>query len=85
VANGVPFREAHERVGAIVASLEADGRTFADVKPDEWPDLDSGLGPETAELLSPESAVRRRITPGGPAPESIARQLQTLRARLSRS
>jgi argininosuccinate lyase len=82
VGTGVPFREAHERVAKIVHALEADGRTFEDVAPDEWATLDPGLGPEAAEILRSESAVHRRTTPGGPSPDSVAEQLRTLRARL---
>src|SRR5437868_5082058 len=36
VSNGVPFREAHERVAKIVSALEADGRGFGEVDADEW-------------------------------------------------
>ena len=36
VANGVPFREAHTIVGALVAQTLASGRTLADLTFDEW-------------------------------------------------
>jgi argininosuccinate lyase len=82
VARGMPFRDAHHLTGSIVAELEAGGRAFDDVGPDEWAGWSPLLGPEVAELLTPERAVRRRTTPGGTSPESVAGQLVALRARL---
>ncbi|HEX9824826.1 MAG TPA: argininosuccinate lyase, partial [Actinomycetota bacterium] len=67
VSRGAPFREAHEAVGRIVARLEAEGRSLADVKPDEWSGLDARLGPEVQDLLSAEVSIVRRATPGGPS------------------
>ena len=84
VSKGVPFREAHERVGKVVGLLEADGRTFDDVGPDEWETLDPGLGADVLEILSPDAAVRRRTTAGGPSSESVRRQVEILRSRLAR-
>jgi argininosuccinate lyase len=82
VSRGVPFRDAHARVGGIVETLEAEGRTLTDVNPDEWPALDAALEPGVASLLRPETAVERHRTPGGPGPESVAAQLAMVRARL---
>ncbi|HYU58448.1 MAG TPA: lyase family protein, partial [Actinomycetota bacterium] len=84
VAGGTPSREAHRAVGELVRRLEAEGRTTADVRPDEWPALLPGLPPEAsaAATPSPEAAVARRTTPGGPSPPSVAGQLTTLRGRL---
>jgi argininosuccinate lyase len=82
VVNGMPFRDAHHLTGRIVAELEAAGRTFADVGPEEWSGWSPLLGPDVAELLTPERAVRRRTTPGGTSPESVAGQLAALRSRL---
>ena len=83
-SRGVPFREAHERVGKLVASLDADGRTLDDVSPDEWPNLDADLDADTAQIITAEAAVARRTTPGGPSPESVRRQIEALRERLAR-
>jgi argininosuccinate lyase len=83
VAIGVPFREAHERIGRIVAKLEADGRTLDDVTAHEWHILDPDLPQDTAELLRPEVAIERRRTPGGPSEASVREQIAAIRAQLS--
>ena len=84
VSKGVPFREAHERVGKLVAALDADGRTLDDVEPGEWPSLDPDLDATVAEVLTADAAVARRATPGGPSADSVRRQIDTLRVRLAR-
>jgi argininosuccinate lyase len=82
VAKGVPFREAHEAIGALVAKLEAQGRTFADVKPDEWQELDSRLDEQTSSLLDAEASIARRSAAGGPSPDSVLAQVKALRSKL---
>jgi argininosuccinate lyase len=78
VARGVPFREAHAVVGALVrASLEPGGPSLADLVA-----ADEHLGPEAAALVAPGVAVRRRRTPGGGGPEPVAAQLERFRHRL---
>ena len=82
VLGGLPFREAHRLLGTIVAHLERQGRTLADVPAEEWPRLSPLLGSEVSALLTPQAAVERRLTPGGTGPEAVARQLIALRSRL---
>ena len=82
VSAGMPFRDAHHLTGRIVAELEGDGRTFADVEPGEWAAWSELFGPDVAAILTPEASVRRRTTPGGTSPASVDAQLVTLRARL---
>jgi argininosuccinate lyase/argininosuccinate synthase len=79
VTAGMPFRDAHRLVGRIVAELEAEGRTLADVKPDEWSAWSPLLGEDVSSLLDPHVAVERRATPGGPSKASVEGQLRTLR------
>ena len=79
VVRGVPFRDAHRKVGVLVAQLEARGRTLADVTPDE---LVVAL-PEAAEanrVLSAEAAVTRLTTAGGTSPASVRAQLAAIGA-----
>ncbi len=80
VVAGVPFREAHRRVGELVARLEAEGRSLADLSGPEWAELDLPEGPA---LLDPDRAVRARGVPGGPSPESVRGQIEALERRLT--
>jgi len=85
VANGVPFREAHEIVGALVAQTLAAGRTLADLDLDEWRAASDRFGPTVLDLFDPDSALRRRDVPGGPGPRSVARQLTRARTLVART
>jgi argininosuccinate lyase len=80
VVAGVPFREAHRRVGELVARLETEGRSLADLGGPEWAELDLPEGPA---LLDPDRAVRARGVPGGPSPESVRGQIEALERRLA--
>jgi argininosuccinate lyase len=76
VARGTPFRDAHRRVGALVATALREGRTLRDVV-----ELDDALGPAAAELLGAGAgaASRRGSTPGGGGPTAQAAQAVALR------
>lgn len=80
VKGGVPFREAHRRIGALLRTLEEQGRTLADLDEEEW--LHNGL-PGGHALLDPERAVRVRAMPGGPSPASVLAQVDAIEAALS--
>jgi len=84
VSRGTPFREAHETVASLVARLEAEGRSLADVAPEEWAEVAPSLGPDTAALFDVDEAVERRSTAGGPSSASMKEQLVEIRGRLSR-
>jgi len=80
VREGVPFREAHRRVGELLLRLETEARAVRTLSPDEWADL--GL-PDGAVLLDPDRAVRARRTLGGPSPESVRAQADAIERSLS--
>ena len=75
VRAGVPFREAHRRVGELLRRLEAEARTVRTLSPNEWADL--GLA-DGAVLLDGDRAVRSRATPGGPSPRSVRAQAEAI-------
>jgi argininosuccinate lyase len=81
VRSGVPFREAHRRVGELLRRLEAEARTVRSLSPDEWTDL--GLS-DGAVLLDGDRAVRARSAPGGPSPESVRAQAEEIGRALGR-
>jgi argininosuccinate lyase len=71
VRDGIPFREAHRRTGELLKSVDAEGRSLAELTDDEW----KAFGvPDGAELLDPDRSVAARTTPGGPSPESVQAQ-----------
>jgi argininosuccinate lyase len=71
VLAGVPFREAHRRTGALLKSLEEDGRSLRDLTADEWTSFGVVDGPT---YLDPDRAVAARGGPGGPSSESVLAQ-----------
>ena len=82
VRNGVPFREAHEVIGALVARCEQQGRTFEDLTPDEFREAHPVFA-EEPPALGLEAALAARSTTGGTAPEAVAGARAAARARLA--
>jgi len=72
---GVPFREAHEAVGRLVAYALASGKSLRDLTPEELLRHHPKFRPEDLELLSPEASVAGRKLFGGPAEEAVAEQI----------
>jgi argininosuccinate lyase len=77
VERGVPFRDAHALVGALVRdSLERH------VPLTELVEAHPDLGTEATALLEPGRAVNRRTTPGGAGPDPVAVQIERFARRL---
>jgi argininosuccinate lyase len=79
VRQGVPFREAHETVGAWVRlcdqrSLELDELSDADLAR-----ISPHLTPDVRQVLSVAGALSARSAKGGTAPARVAEQLAALR------
>ncbi len=79
VERGVPFRDAHARIGALVRQSDQRG-----VPLDELVMTEPDLGPDALALLEPGTAVRRRTTPGGAGPGPVADQLMAAEECLER-
>jgi argininosuccinate lyase len=83
VRKGMPFRTAHEIAALLVRDCIAAGlASIADLPLEKLKEkselFEEGLYME----LKPEACVKRRTTPGGPAPEELMRQIGELRQRL---
>ncbi len=77
VEHGMPFRQAHALVGALVRdSLERH------VPLSELVEAHPELGDAGAALLEPGVAVTRRTTPGGAGPKAVAEQMARFVRRL---
>ncbi|MFP5220790.1 MAG: argininosuccinate lyase [Acidobacteriota bacterium] len=77
-AKGVPFREAHHVAGSAVALAEKSGRGLEDLSLAELQGLCAQIGPDVAEVLTYEAAMRRRNTSGGTSPERVKEQIGAL-------
>jgi argininosuccinate lyase len=77
---GVPFREAHGVVGAIVRHCLADGRTLEQLTLAELRRFSPRFGADVKKWLSADAAVRRRRAIGGTSPDNVRRQLRRHRA-----
>ncbi len=82
VNRGVPFREAHEAVGRLVAALGADDRSLAEATEAELAAVHEQLQMRDVVSLTPAASVAARVTAGGGSLESTKKQLQQLRERL---
>jgi argininosuccinate lyase len=77
VERGIPFRDAHALVGALVRdSLERH------VPLTELVEAHPDLGTEACALLEPGRAVNRRTTAGGAGPKPVATQIDRFARRL---
>jgi argininosuccinate lyase len=79
VQSGVPFRKAHEMVGALVGEASAAGKRLEDLSEDE---LRRHCGAQVGTLkrrLSAQASLRGRTTIGGPGPAAVRRRLAQLK------
>lgn len=82
VERGVPFREAHELVGAVITALIADGRDMSQTTLLDLQTVDDRWVEADLSVLTPEASVRRRQSPGGGSFESVQHQIAVLRSAL---
>ena len=75
VESGMPFREAHAVVGALVRRSLTEGASLADLVRAE-----PRLGPDAVALFEPGASVANRTTPGGAGHAPVAAQLRSLTA-----
>ncbi|MFI5214040.1 MAG: argininosuccinate lyase [Gemmatimonadales bacterium] len=75
VQAGVPFREAHELVGALVRRAEELGATIDKVPASDVKKIDARLAAALPRLGDAEAAVERRVTVGGTSRARVQEQI----------
>jgi argininosuccinate lyase len=75
VRQGVPFRDAHEITGRLVALCVERDCALQDVPDEDLARLSEHLEPRVREVLSVRSALAARVTPGSTGPGPVADQL----------
>ena len=79
VRRGLPFRQAHEIVGNIVAYCLEKGLQFKDMSFDDWKRFSDYFDEQVISLLSAEDAVRSKNIYGGTATQQVVQQLDRLK------
>jgi argininosuccinate lyase len=83
VGRGVPFREAHDAAGRLVATLEGRGLGLAEADEALLKGHHRSFKGGDLERADPRACVAARDGPGGPAPERVSEQIHLLRQRVS--
>jgi argininosuccinate lyase len=83
VSRGMPFRRAHEVVGAMVRRLLAEGRDFSALTIAEWREANERFGEDAPQAATPLASVRARRTPQSTNPEAVHAALAECRAWVS--
>lgn len=79
VEKGMPFRTAHERVGAIVRHLSARGANFDSLSVDDWRAFDPLFSDDIVTRLRASGAVASKRTPQSTAPGAVTAALRSVR------
>jgi argininosuccinate lyase len=75
VRRGVPFRDAHEVTGSLVALCVARDCALDEVSNEDLATVSENLTPEVRSVLSVRGALQARTTPGSTGPRPVADQL----------
>jgi argininosuccinate lyase len=84
VGRGVPFRRAHEIVGALVRKLAAERRDFGALTLEEWRGASDRFGADVMECVTPRVSVAAKRTPQSTAPRAVAAALADVQGWVAR-
>jgi len=84
VAQGVPFREAHEIVGKVLRAADQEGKSIREMPQERLRQFSPAFGAGLDVALTLESALARRSVRGGTAPAAVRVALEDFSARLAK-
>ena len=77
---GMPFRQAHEIVAAMVRRLLAEGRDFSSLSLKEWKEASDFFGDDAPQAATPLESVHAKRTPQSTNPDAVQTALAEWRA-----
>ena len=83
VKKGMPFRQAHNVVGAVVALAEKSGKPLNQLSLAQLQSVDKKFGRDALKVFNLQSAMARRNLTGAPGTKQLAMQLAKWRRQLS--
>ena len=84
VKKGMPFRNAHHVVGAVVALAEITQRPLNELTVADLRDVDPTFSPDVKHVFDLKKAMARRTIVGAPGTKEVQRQLARWRKLLGR-
>jgi argininosuccinate lyase len=78
----MPFRDAHQVTGTLVALAETEKCDLLDLTLDQMQSVHSGITNEVYKILGVENSVASRMSYGGTAPEQVRSQIARWEATL---
>ncbi|HET7625864.1 MAG TPA: argininosuccinate lyase [Verrucomicrobiae bacterium] len=83
VKKGMPFRQAHHAVGAVVALAEKSGKPLDQLTLAELKSVDKNFAEDARDVFDLKKAMARRTLTGAPGTKEIEKQLARWRKRFS--
>jgi argininosuccinate lyase len=83
VRQGLPFRQAHHLVGAVVALAEKTGQPLNELTLAQLQSIDAAFGPDALAVFDLKQAMGRRNLTGAPGTQEVAKQLARWRKELN--
>ena len=81
---GLPFREAHEVTGRIVAAAESKGVALEKLPLADMQGVEPRISMDVYAVLGPRQSVKSRTSYGGTAPENVRREARRWLKRLAK-
>ena len=82
VMKGVPFREAHMKVGRLVGWAVENKISFNDISIEQWREHIPEADEEMLKILTPRESVNRRNTYGGTGFSQVKKQIDEAKKRI---
>lgn len=83
VNHGVPFRQAHEVIGKLVAFSMTEKRAFAEITLAEYQTFSAAFEADLFDCLNLDTALRAREGIGAPSPQNVKAQITRWRDALT--
>jgi argininosuccinate lyase len=83
VKRGVPFRQAHEVIGKLVAHCGTSGRSFGELALDDYRQFSDAFAEDVFAVLKVDTALAARQGIGAPSPAQVELRLAHWRQALS--
>ena len=76
---GMPFRDAYTVIGKVVAYCTQKSKTLEDLTIEEYKEVSELFDNDIYDTIKLENCVKKRIIPGGPAPEIVSEHIQRVK------